>query len=79
MNDNYYEDLIVSFLRQWGSGTKTDFIRLLGDKVSDVLDEKQKDNKLRNLLMAMKRDGLIKRSDENRRTGPWVLARVDSK
>jgi len=78
LDDKYYVDLIVRFLQQWGSGTKTDFIRLLGDKVSDVLDEKQKDNKVRNLLMAMKRDGLIKRSDENRRTGTWVLTKDDS-
>ena len=42
-----------------GKGKKIDFIRLLGDKLPDVLDENQKTNKVRYLLTAMNRNGLI--------------------
>jgi|GEM_PF-1529524 len=70
-------DLIISYLQQFGSGTKADFIKLLGDKLSDVLDEKQKINKVRNLLFSMNRHKLIKHGDGNKRTGTWVLAKDD--
>jgi len=52
-------DLIVSYLQQFGSGAKSDFIKLLGDKLSDVLDDKQKDRKVNNLLISMSRKELI--------------------
>ena len=77
MDDQYYRDLIINYLQQFGSGTKADFIKLLSSKLSDVLDDKQKDNKVRNLLMEMKRNALIERADENRRSGVWRLAKSD--
>ena len=74
MNDQYYRDLIVSYLRQFGSGTKDDFMKLLRDKLSDVLDDKQKDNKVRYLLTALYGNGIIERTTSNKRTGAWRLA-----
>jgi len=74
MDDKYYMDLIVNYLQQFGSGTKADFKKLLWDKLSDVLDDKQKDDKVRNMLSSMRRNGIIKRISSNRRTGVWVLA-----
>jgi len=73
MDDKYYMDLIINYLKQFGSGTKADFIRLLGDKLSDVLDDKQKIDKVRNLLTSMKNKKIIKYADGNKRTGVWVL------
>jgi len=73
MDDRYYMDLIFKYLEQFGSGTKADFIKLLGDKLSDVLDNKQKDTKVKNLLASMKKGGIIDYNDGNRRTGVWVL------
>ena len=43
MDDKYYMDLIINYLKQFGIGTKVEFIKLLGDKLSDVLSEKQKE------------------------------------
>ena len=40
------KDLIVSYLEQWGKGKRSDFIELLGNKLPDVLTEKQKVNKV---------------------------------
>ena len=75
MDDKYYKDLIIHYLQQFGSGTKADFIKLLGDKLSDVLDEKQKDRKVNNLLTSMSRNRLIVYDDKNKRTGAWVLTK----
>ena len=77
MDDKYYRDLIINYLQQFGSGTKSDFIKLLGDKLSDVLNESQKAHKVRNLLMSMSRNGLIKYNGGNQRTGSWELAKLD--
>jgi len=73
MDDQYYKDLILNYLQQFGSGTKDDFLKLLSDKFSDVLDDKQKENKVRSLLRALHRSEAIERTTENRRSGAWRL------
>jgi len=73
MDNKYYMDLIINYLQKFESGTKADFIKLLNDKLSDVLDDKQKNNKVRNLLALMKRNEQIKYCDGNQRTGAWKL------
>jgi ATP-dependent DNA helicase RecG len=75
MDDKYYMDLIIQYLRQWGKGSKGDFIKLLKDKLPDMLDDKQKDNKVRYYLMLMHKDSLIERTTENKRTSEWRLAK----
>jgi ATP-dependent DNA helicase RecG len=75
MDDKYYMDLILNYLRQFGSGTKADFIKLLSDKLSDVLDIKQKDNKVRYLLTVLRQNGFVERTTGNKRTGAWQLAK----
>ena len=66
-------DLIVQYLLQFGEAGKDDLKRLLNDKFSDVLDDVQKDNKLRTLLAAMKKNGAIERTSENKVIGKWRL------
>jgi ATP-dependent DNA helicase RecG len=73
MDDDYYAQLIINYLRQYQQGKKIDFVKLLSSKLSDVLDAKQKENKVRNILNSMRRDGVIERADGNQRTGYWVL------
>jgi hypothetical protein len=46
---------------------------LLGSKLSDVLDDKQKDTKVKNLLASMKKKEIIDHANGNKRTGVWVL------
>lgn len=74
-SDQYYKQMIIDYLKQWNRGTRRDFIKLLGDKLPDVLSDKQKGNKVRNYLTALRQDGIIKRTDENRRSGVWELAK----
>ena len=76
MDDKYYMDLIINYLQQFGSGTKANFIVLLGDKLSDVLNEKQKDDKVRNMLSALRRKGLIVNTAPNRRSAVWELTQL---
>lgn len=66
-------DLIVSYLKKYGNAQKKDIMKLVGPKLSEVLDNKQKDNKIQNLLKALKRDGIITVDSENKRTASWIL------
>jgi ATP-dependent DNA helicase RecG len=72
-DDAYYKDTILSCLLKFSSASRQELERLILDKLSDVLDEKQKKNKFRNILYAMsKRDKTIEKSG-SRQVGPWVL------
>jgi ATP-dependent DNA helicase RecG len=73
MDDDYYTNLVINYLRKYQRGKKSDFVKLLSSKLSDVLDMKQKENKVRNILTKMRQDGIIERVDGNQRTGFWVL------
>jgi ATP-dependent DNA helicase RecG len=73
-SDQYYKQMIIDYLRQWGKGTKQDFLELLGDKLPDILSDKQKDDKVRNMLAALRRERHIRNTSENRRSAVWELA-----
>jgi len=72
-DDENYIDLIIGYLKQHSHGTKADFIRLLSDKLPDELSDKQKDDKTRNLLALLRRDGQIQNASPNRRSAVWEL------
>jgi len=76
-SDQFYRQMILDYLAQWESGSKADFVRLLGDKLPDVLDAKQKDNKIRYLLTSMRKNELIEPSpsSKNRRVTDWILTK----
>lgn len=58
-DDQHYKQLIVEYLEKFGTAKRVDINRLLLDKLPDVLDATQKDNKVENLLQALKQEGLI--------------------
>lgn len=73
-DDAYYKDLILGFLEKYGSASRDELLKLVLDKLSDALDEKQKLNKFRNLLHAMsKRDQTIVKSGGLHK-GRWILS-----
>jgi ATP-dependent DNA helicase RecG len=74
-SDQYYKQLILDYLRKWHKGTKKDFIELLADKLPDVLTERQKDDKIRNLLASLRREQRIINTAPNRRGAVWELAK----
>ena len=72
----YYKDLIVEFIVKYQYASRDDIDNLLMEKLSNVLNEAQKRNKIRNLLyeMSKKEKTIINR---NRSTAKpmWVLTR----
>ncbi|OGL44942.1 MAG: hypothetical protein A2W05_06420 [Candidatus Schekmanbacteria bacterium RBG_16_38_10] len=73
-DDRYYKDMIILYLEKKGAANRKEINDLLIDKISDVLDEKQKLNKIRNLLYAMsKKDKKIKNVGSAKKPR-WVLA-----
>lgn len=73
LDDGYYKQLIVDYLRKWGRGRKSDFEKLLLDKLPDSLTEQQKNNKIRNLLSGLRISGIIETDSKNHQTSYWVL------
>ncbi len=72
-NDEYYQNLIIKYLQEYKSGTRKNFRVLLMDKLPDNLDEKQKENKIRNLLYVLNKKGIIQCLNKNSINATWVL------
>ena len=72
-DDQYYKDLIVSYLKQYGKAKRKDIRELLWDKLPDMLTDKQKNDKISTLLTALRRKGVIKTDSGNQQTSYWIL------
>ncbi|MFZ5986312.1 MAG: ATP-binding protein, partial [Bacillota bacterium] len=69
----YYKELIIEFIEQFDSANRQDIDRLLMDKLPDILDERQKKNKINNLLCEMSRkDNTIKNIGSDKKPC-WVF------
>lgn len=77
--DKYYKDLIIKYLKQWQTGKKADFVKLLKDKLPDGLSDQQKSNKVKNLLQSLKKANKIKvtKSKGSKQANIWVLSKTD--
>jgi ATP-dependent DNA helicase RecG len=72
-DDSYYKDMILELIKEYGFASKKEIAGLLKDKISDILDEKQKFNKIRNIIQLMSRkDKTIKNVGTNRNP-KWIL------
>lgn len=49
-DDQYYLDLIMNYVEQYGHATKSDLRKLLSTKLPDTLSDEQKNNKVGNLI-----------------------------
>lgn len=73
LDDSFYKQLILEFLKKNKSATKQEITDLLDDKLSSILDTKQKINKIKYLLHTMKKnDGTITTIDEKTKNVRWV-------
>ncbi|MEA3547700.1 MAG: putative DNA binding domain-containing protein [Thermodesulfobacteriota bacterium] len=59
IDDEYCEKIILDYLQQFGSGKKSDFEKVLLDKLPDVLSETQKQDHLGYLLQKLRKAGRI--------------------
>lgn len=71
-DDSYYRTLVTDYLEKYGRATRQDVDALLLGKLPEVLNAVQKAHKVRNLLQAMRRHGLIHREGP-KATGAWCL------
>jgi ATP-dependent DNA helicase RecG len=60
--------MILSYLKKFGKGNRSELENLIIPKLSEVLKEKQKKDKVKNLLQAMRKDNLIRLKERN-----WIL------
>lgn len=73
-DDQYYIDMVLKYLKQYGQASRRDIDDLLIDKLPDVLTEGQKARKINGLLSdkMAKKKGLI-RNIGSKRFSKWVL------
>lgn len=72
-DDAYFCDMIIEYLRKFGSAKRAKFNRLLEGKLSDLLTPVQKRSKINNLLARLQREDKIK-VDGYGKAGVWKLA-----
>ncbi|MCL2222390.1 MAG: hypothetical protein FWC20_08980 [Oscillospiraceae bacterium] len=78
MDDKYYMDMIVNYLKQWKKGQKKDFIELLRNKLPEILSSTQKENKVKYYLKVLSQDNIIEFVSGTSRTGVWVLGKTNN-
>lgn len=72
-DDQYYRDLIISYLTQYNQVSKEQIRGLLLDKLPDSLSDTQKERKIGNLLTSLRKQGMIKVDHHEGRRSIWVL------
>ena len=77
-DDDYYAKLIFDYLTNFKSASREDINNLLWNKLSDLLDDNQKDSKIANLLTKLRRNDKIK-NDGSRSTPKWIIAERNEK
>ena len=73
-DDQYYKDLIVKYLAQYGSAKRKDINALLWDKLPSIMEDKRKEDKIRNLLTSLRKQGIIRTDSGNQQKSSWILA-----
>ncbi|MCX6880427.1 MAG: putative DNA binding domain-containing protein [Verrucomicrobia bacterium] len=77
LDDNYYRKLVTEYLEKFGGATRADLDQLLRDKLSDALDDSQKETKISYLVTSMRRMRMI-HNTAARKTPCWVLVKPPS-
>jgi ATP-dependent DNA helicase RecG len=72
-DDAYYAKLVTDYLEKFGGASRQEINKLLWNKLSDALDERQKDRKIGNLLTNLRRSGRIRNAGV-RGKPDWKLA-----
>ena len=59
LENEFYMEMIIKYLSQYGSASRKEIIALLNDKLPKSLDSKNKLNRVRYLLDILKKEGKI--------------------
>ena len=69
-DDEFFRRLIVQYIEKFKVASRSEIDELLMDKLSDVLSEAQKKNKIKNLLYSLAKSNIIKLNNNRQ----WVIA-----
>jgi ATP-dependent DNA helicase RecG len=72
-DDAHYAKLVTDYLEKFGGASRQEINKLLWNKLSDALDERQKDRKIGNLLTSLRRSGRIQNAGVRGKPA-WRLA-----
>lgn len=72
IDDKFCQKIILDYLLKFKKAVKKDFENTLLDKLPDVLDEKQKKDKIKNNLQQLRREGKIEQSNKI-----WTLSKKE--
>lgn len=73
LDDKKCEALLLDSLKDHGSLTKPEIVRLLWDVLPDQLDDKQKEYKINNLLRKLRKEGKISNTTIAGNKSTWAL------
>lgn len=65
LDDKYYQSLVVEYLKRFKQAKRSDIEELLLDKLPKILDEEQKQHKIKNLLQKLRKQGVIQVDGKN--------------
>ena len=71
INDDYAKKMMIEYLKITKKAKKADFEKLLLDKLPNILDEKQKKNKIKNILQKLRLNGEIETIGYD-----WILSKT---
>lgn len=72
-DNQYYQDMILDYIRKFGSANKQQIRILLMDKLPDTMNEDQKERKILYLLTRLRENGDIIRDKESRKNSNWII------
>ena len=75
LDDDYYKHLILTLIQLNGSASKANTSELLSEKLPDFMTPNQRENKVKNLIKALKTEGRIEKIGE-RKGAKWTLPSV---
>lgn len=69
----HYQNLILAFVKKYGSANRNDIDELLMDKLPEVLSEKQKRRKIKNLLYKMSKEKALIKNIGTKKFPEWIV------
>ena len=77
-DDKYFKDMIIEYLDKFEKATKNDIDKLIYNKLPDILNDKQKSHKIKNMIYSLsKKENKIINKGNNRKP-IWKLNKVVS-
>ncbi len=71
-DSDHYEQMVLKFIKTYGSATRKDIDALILSKLPDILTESQKNIRVGNLITKMKKNNLIENQGTDK-TPKWIL------